>query len=188
METMPSRQVAEVLSAVWAWHRTPEFLDYVAESFGVQVSDPAQFDRLYLYQVAEGTIEDGIFDHGSTFQWWEVDDAGMRECNRPDCKLGWVDAPEKVRGSFYRWPHISFLHCGSMVGFGETYGTHLVNRKVGHLVTSDGGMEIVDVRVVWPASAALSWNRRSRGMKRSTWTTAVKHVIGVLSLIGRGGR
>ncbi len=151
MELQPSRSVAEALARVWSWHRTPQFLDYVAESFGVRVNDSAAFDTLYVYQVAEGDLERGQFDHSSTFQWWEVSDAGVKECNRPDQCLGWVDAPEKLRGSFYRWPHISFLHFGERVGFGERFGPGLLNRKVARVVETPNGVELADVRVVYRA-------------------------------------
>jgi hypothetical protein len=115
----------------------------------VRIAQLADFDRLYIYQVADGDPEIGHFHHESAFQWWAVDDAGVRECDYPDCKSGWTDAPEKVRGSFYRWPHISFLHRESVVGFGESFGPLLLNRKVGQLVQSGAGVEIVDVRVVY---------------------------------------
>ena len=131
MEPQASPLVAEALARVWSWHRTPRFLDYVAESFGVCLHDLASFDALYVYQVAEGDLEGGCFMHDSTFQWWEVTDAGVRECGRPDhAVLGWVDAPERVRGRFYRWPHISFLHRGERLGFGECFGPALLNRTV----------------------------------------------------------
>jgi hypothetical protein len=149
MEPQPSRQVAETLARVWSRHRTPRFFDYVAASFGVRVVDMPAFAALYIYQVADGDLERGAFDHGSTFQWWEATDAGLRECARPEHWLGWRDAPEKVRGSFYRWPHISFLHVGTRVGFGECFGPALINRKVGQLVAAASGVEITDVRVVW---------------------------------------
>jgi hypothetical protein len=122
----------------------------VAKSFGVHVTDPALFDALYVYQVAEGDLERGQFQHGTTFQWWEVTDAGVKEC-RPDHKLGWRDAPEKLRGSFYRWPHISFLHIGDQVGFGECYGPAMLNRKVASVVPVATGVELVDVRIVYRA-------------------------------------
>jgi hypothetical protein len=146
----PSTSVAEALAGVWGWHRTPRFRDYVAESFGVRITDLAEFDRLYIYQVADGDIESGNFEHENFLQWWEVDDLGIRECGRPDCKLGWRDAPEKLRGSFYRWPHISFLHRGDAVGFGECYGPELLNRKVGQVLLVATGVAIADVRVVYP--------------------------------------
>ncbi|QEG29636.1 hypothetical protein GobsT_44360 [Gemmata obscuriglobus] len=149
MEPQPSRSVAEALADVWSWHRTPRFLDYVADSFGVRVADLAAFDALYIYQVADGDLERGQFDHGSTFQWWEVTDAGVRECGRPGQLLGWRDAPEKVRGSFYRWPYVSFLHCGERVGFGECFGPALLNRKAGQLAAGPGGIELAGVQVVW---------------------------------------
>ena len=149
MEPQPSRPIAEALARVWSWHRTPQFLDYVAGSFGVHVPDLAVFDALYVYQVAEGDLEAGNFQHWSTFQWWEVTDGGVRECGRPDHLMGWTDAPEKVRGAFYRWPHISFLHAGDRVGFGERYGPTLLNRKVGQVVQLVGGVEIAEVRIVY---------------------------------------
>jgi hypothetical protein len=149
MESQPSRPVVEALARVWLWHRTPRFLDYVGESFGVRVADLAAFDALYIYQVADGDLERGQFDHWSTFQWWAVTDAGVLECRRPDQLLGWRDAPEKVRGSFYRWPRISFLHVGERVGFGECFGPALLNRKTGQLVAGHGGVEIAGVQVVW---------------------------------------
>ena len=151
MGSTPSRLVAEALAGVWTWHRTPRFLDYVAESFGMRPPDLARFDRLYIYQVAEGDLEGGHFQHGSVFQWWEVDEGGMRECSQPPCLSGWVDAPEKVRGSFYRWPHISFLLSAQRLGFGECYGPELLNRKVARVVESPAGVDIVDVRIVYRA-------------------------------------
>jgi hypothetical protein len=148
MTPVPSKSVAEILARVWCWHRTPAFLDYVAESFAVKVPDRAAFERLYIYQLEEGDLERGMFLHATTFQWWEVDDAGFRECDRPRQLLGWVDAPEKLRGSFYRWPHISFMHRGDRVGFGETFGPALYNRKVGRLIEEPNNAAIVDVRIV----------------------------------------
>jgi hypothetical protein len=148
---MPSRAVAEALARVWAWHRTPRFLDYVAESFAVRVPDLAGFDKLYIYQVKEGDLEGGHFVHETTFQWWDVDDEGLRECGWPNQLSGWVDAPEKLRGSYYRWPHISFLHRGERVGFGDCFGPRLLNRKVGRVVDAEGGVAIVEMRVVWTA-------------------------------------
>src|SRR5262249_40369371 len=144
-----ARRVAEALARVWSWHRSPQFLDYIAESFGKRVADLPEFDRLYIYQVADGDTERGGIYHETTIQWWEVDDAGVRECGWPKHKFGWVDAPDKLRGSFYRWPHISFLLGGSRVGFGECYGPDLLNRKVGRLVETSTGVEILDVRLVW---------------------------------------
>jgi hypothetical protein len=144
----PSPLVAEALARVWDWHRTPQFLDYVVKSSGVRVTDLAAFDGLYIYQVAEGDVETGSFHRASTFQWWVMDDAGMRECVLPRFLVGWVDAPEMVRDSFYRWPHITFVHLGDQVGFTERYGPKLLTRKAGRVVESDRGVEIVDVRVV----------------------------------------
>lgn len=149
MNPHASRSVAEAVSRLWSWHRTPQFLDYVADSFGVRVADLAAFDALYIYQVAEGDLERGHFQHGSTIQWWEVTDAGVGECDRPDQLLGWRDAPERVRGSFYRWPHISFLHVGERVAFGECFGPALLNRKIGRLTPVEGRGEITEVRVVY---------------------------------------
>jgi hypothetical protein len=150
MNPRASRPVAEALARVWPCHRTPQFLDYVADSFGVRVDDLAAFDALYIYQLAEGSLESGHFQHDSTFQWWEVTDTGVRECGRPDhAVLGWRDAPERVRGSFYRWPHISFLHEGERVGFGECFGPNLLNRKVARVIGLASGVELVDVRVVY---------------------------------------
>lgn len=145
----PCRPIAVALASIWSWHRTPRFLDYVADSFGVRVTDAAAFDALYVYQVADGDVERGQFDHWSTFQWWETTDAGVQECGRPEQLVGWRDAPEKVLGSFYRWPHISFLRIGERVGFGECFGPEMLNRKVGQLVQVAGGVEITDVRVVY---------------------------------------
>ncbi len=149
MKPQPSRPVAEALASIWSWHRTPQFLDYVADSFGVRVSAPAVFDALYIYQVTKGDLERGSFDHSAVLQWWEVTDAGMSECAKPAHWSGWVDAPEKLRGSFYRWPHISFLHVAEQVGFGEWFGPGMLNRKAGRLVEAAGGIEIRDVRVIW---------------------------------------
>jgi hypothetical protein len=149
MEVNTSRPIAEALASVWAWHRTPRFLDYVAESFGVRPPDLADFDRLYVYQVAKGDLEGGHFYHDTTLQWWAVDDEGVQECGLPNEILGWVDAPEKLRGSYYRFPHISFLHREPMVGFGECFGPRLLNRKVGRLVWSEPSVEVADVRVVF---------------------------------------
>jgi hypothetical protein len=149
MHPMPSAPVAQALAGVWAWHRTPRFLDYVAESFSGAVQDLAEFDKLYIYQVAEGDLERGQFQHASVIQWWQVDDHGFRECGSPAHLSGWVDAPEKVRGSFYRWPHISFLQRGERIGFGETFGPNLHNRKVGRIVEKDSSVEIVEVKVIY---------------------------------------
>jgi hypothetical protein len=151
MGVVPSRPIAEALAGVWTWHRTPRFLEYVTESFGVRVGDRASFDRLYVYQVAEGDIEAGQFQHSEIIQWWEVDDAGVKECRRPEHLMGWVDAPEKLRGSFYRWPHISFLHVGERVGFGECFGPELLNRKAARVIGAAGRVELADVRLVYRA-------------------------------------
>lgn len=146
MGLVPSSSVAVKLARIWEFHRTPQFLDYVADSFGVRPGDLAAFDKLYIYQLEEGDLERGNFMHETIFQWWEVDDAGIRECDVPQTKWsGWIDAPEKLRGSFYRWPHISFIHRGDRVGFGETFGPDLHNRKVGRIIDSG---EIVEVKIV----------------------------------------
>lgn len=191
----PSPLVAESLARVWDWHRTPRFLDYVAESSGVRVTDLAAFDGLYVYQVAEGDVETGELDHSSTFQWWVMDDAGMRECELPRCLVGWVDAPEKVRGSFYRWPHITFVHVGDHVGFSERYGPELISRKAGRVVESDRGVEIVDVRVVHqsalpPAPEPVSSRNVSRPCRRIRGGSVVKFfnwLFGIKPIIVEGG-
>jgi hypothetical protein len=100
------------------------------------------------YHLEESDLEHGTLIHETTFQWWEVDDAGFRECDWSRHLSGWVDAPEELRGSFYRWPHISFMHCGDRVGFGETFGPGLHNRKVGRLIEEPDKAAIVDVRIV----------------------------------------
>jgi hypothetical protein len=148
MTPEPSRPVADWLARIWEWHRTPQFLEYLFESFEVRIPDLASFDRLYIYQVEEGDLEKGMFRHGSVIQWWEVNDAGLRECRRPECMIGSVDVPEKMRGSFYRWPHISFLLRDDSIGFGECFGPELFNRKVGRMSKVANGVEITDVRVI----------------------------------------
>ena len=117
----------------------------------MRVQELAGFDKLYIYQVEAGDLESGQFLHSTAIQWWEVDDAGLRGCGWPNHLSGWVDAPEKLRDSFYRWPHISFLQREERVGFGECFGPGLVNRKVGRLVEVVGSVEIVETRVVWSA-------------------------------------
>lgn len=142
----PSRFVAEALARVWAMHKTPLFLEYVAESFRIPTSERPQIEALYIYQVAEGDLESGSFTHSTAFQWWQVTDAGIRECAMPDVQR--FDEQVHPQSSYFRWPRISFLHVASRVGFGERFGPQFFNRKTGTLVEMEHGVEIVGVCVI----------------------------------------
>lgn len=136
--------IALLLSEMWTLHKSEGFATYLAEIFGKAVAVHTHFDCIYISQAEEGDIPNAILR--SAARWWQVDDSGFKNIGRPD--MSEPDAPENVRAGLYIRPMIRFFNEGKDILIGESYGPHMLSRKVGLLETVNGQIVLTGIRVV----------------------------------------
>jgi hypothetical protein len=163
-----SNAVARRLAWIFPRHRDVAFLDYLANTYSLRVTESPQFDALCLVEAENGDVETGAIG-GIVKRWWLADQTGFRTvawCGLPRFVDDFDDADRTGR-TFYRFPLVKFLRAGMQITFGEAFGPDLACRKVGRIQQTNGGVAIVYVRLVWtvkelggdfslrPAAAAL---------------------------------
>jgi hypothetical protein len=137
-----SPAIAHWLAGVWSGHRSDQFLDYLAETYGKRVDRPPSFDCIYIAEAEEGDLDSGRIG-GIIKKWWKVDNVGLTEVRRPN--LPATDEP----GLFDQRPVLKFFTDGKRVVIGERLGPKLICRKAGKVEITEASVGIVDVRIIW---------------------------------------
>ncbi len=160
-----AEQIVHKLATFWSLHKSPDFLSYLANTFGNAPSKAPEFECIYIFQAKTGDAGQGVIG-GLLEQWWIIDDDGIRKIANPDLPLQ-PDERENVRSGFYPRPVLTFFFSGTQITTGESFGPTYVCRKIARLeIGSEGGIELRGCNTVWtwaslsreltPASTSLT--------------------------------
>ena len=137
-----SPAIALWLAGVWRCHKSDQFLDYVAKTYGKPTDRPPSFDCIYIAEAEEGDLDSGRIG-GIIKKWWKVDDAGLTEVRKP--QLHSTNEPVL----FDQRPVLKFFTDGKRVVFGERLGPNLVCRRAGKVLGTQASVCITDVLLLW---------------------------------------
>jgi hypothetical protein len=161
--------IAQQLAQVWAVHRTPEFVEYLRQTFGCEPRKPVRFAGIFCAQMIGGFLYPDLpAGPGPVIEGlWLTDDKGFRASSLdellPAEKLesdNLLEVYDPSRGTCepissqpYLHTYARYLFCvrGDGLMYIEDFGYFAWCKKVGKLVVSDRA-PIQDTRIatkVW---------------------------------------
>jgi len=149
--------VARLLGWVFPRHPDAAFLDYLALTFGKRIAEPPRFETLCVMEAEYGDAQAGVIG-GIMQRCWLADADGWRAaCGRdlPRYVDDFNDA-ERTGRTYYRFPVVKFLREGTRLTFGEAFGPALACRKRGLVQSSQRGVAIVGVELLWNVESIMS--------------------------------
>jgi hypothetical protein len=130
--------IARELGSLWALHQSPAFERYVVEAYDIAPPAPPHFRCLYIGECEEGDFKLGP-KGGLIKRWWQVDDQGLKEVERPE--LDWDD-----NIPYYPTPEILFYVAGNEVSIVETLGRRMRRWFRGELQFGDAGIRLTKLQ------------------------------------------
>lgn len=137
-----SPAIALSLAAIWRFHKSEAFADYVARNYRKHVPSLPSFECVYIAEIENGDLDKGAIG-GIVKKWWMVNGRGMTEIRQPQLPLTDESALFDLR------PVLKFFTDGERIVLGERLGPNMICRRAGKLVATETAVSITDSRLLW---------------------------------------